>query len=55
MEYFGLKPSQKVGAIKEVIKEAILEGEIPNNYSAAFNLMKKKGSEMGLKPNENKL
>ena len=55
MEYFGIKPCKKVGIIKETIKEAILEGEISNEYSAAFILMKKKGSEMGLKANENKL
>ncbi len=55
MEYFGLKPCKKVGIIKETIKEAILEGEISNKYSDALTLMKKKGSEMGLKPNENKL
>ena len=55
MNYFGLKPCEKVGIIKETIKEAILEGEISNKYLDAFNLMKKKGSEMGLKPNENKL
>ena len=55
MNYFGLKPCKKVGIIKETIKEAILEGEISNKYLDAFNLMKKKGSEMGLKPNENKL
>lgn len=54
MEYFGLKPCKKVGIIKETIKEAILEGEISNKYSDAFTLMKKKGSEMGLKPDENK-
>ena len=34
--------------IKEAIKEAILEGEIPNDYDAAFNLMLRKGNEIGL-------
>ena len=55
MAYFGIEPCDKVGIIKETIKEAILEGEISNKYSDALTLMKKKGLEMGLKPNENKL
>ncbi|MDA0201210.1 MAG: HD domain-containing protein [Bacteroidetes bacterium] len=48
MEHFRLKPCKEIGIIKEAIKEAILEGEIPNEYDAAFALMLKKGSEMGL-------
>jgi hypothetical protein len=43
MEAFNLKPSKEIGIIKETIKEAILEGVIPNNHDAAFNLMLKKG------------
>ncbi|GGW26804.1 CCA tRNA nucleotidyltransferase [Arenibacter certesii] len=48
MAAFNLKPSKEIGIIKEVIKEAILEGEIPNNYDDAYALMLKKGEEMGL-------
>jgi hypothetical protein len=48
MKHFNLKPCKEIGLIKDAIKEAILEGEIPNDYEAAFNLMQKKGNEIGL-------
>ena len=48
MKTFNLKPSKEIGIIKEAIKEAILEGEIPNEHDAAFNLMIKKGEALGL-------
>jgi tRNA nucleotidyltransferase (CCA-adding enzyme) len=48
MNHFNLRPCREIGLIKEAIKEAILEGEIPNEYEAAFALMIKKGSEIGL-------
>src|SRR5690554_2937989 len=51
METFNLKPSREIGIIKEAIKEAILEGEIPNEYQEAHEFMLKKGAELGLKSN----
>jgi poly(A) polymerase len=50
MSYFGLEPCREVGVIKNTIKEAILEGEIHNDYNEAFALMQKKGAELGLNP-----
>lgn len=50
METFGIKPSKEVGIIKNAIKEAILDGEINNNYSEAFSFMIGLGKKLGLKP-----
>lgn len=48
MEVFGLSPSKEIGIIKEAIKEAILEGEIPNEYGPAQQYMLKQGKALGL-------
>jgi tRNA nucleotidyltransferase (CCA-adding enzyme) len=48
MKFFNLKPSKEIGLIKEAIKEAILEGEIPNEKEAAFEKMKEEGKKLGL-------
>ena len=50
MEMFGLGPCAQVGAIKSSIKDAILDGVIPNEYDAAYKYMMKKAEAMGLKP-----
>jgi poly(A) polymerase len=47
---FRIKPGKEVGLIKNAIREAILDGIIPNDPEAAHELMIKKGIEMGLKP-----
>ncbi len=49
MDLFGIKPCREVGIIKNAIKEAILDGEIHNNYDEAYEFMLKKADELGLK------
>ncbi len=50
MEVFGIPPSRQVGEIKEIIKEAILEGEIENNFEEGYRLMLKAAKRMNLEP-----
>ncbi|WP_300566393.1 HD domain-containing protein [Flavobacterium sp.] len=49
MEIFNLKPSREIGVLKEAVKEAILEGEIPNEYQAAYDFVLKRAEKLGLK------
>jgi poly(A) polymerase len=49
MEIFDLKPSKEIGILKEAIKEAILEGEIHNDYESAYGFMMARAEKLGLK------
>lgn len=48
MEAFNLKPCREIGQIKEAIKEAILDGKIPNEHQACYDFMLQKGKSLGL-------
>ncbi len=50
MQVFGLRPGRVVGDIKNAIREAILDGEIENNFDAAYDLMIRKAADMNLHP-----
>lgn len=52
MRTFGLAPGPEIGQIKEAIREAILDGKIPNEHDAALTYMIEKGHELGLNPTE---
>jgi tRNA nucleotidyltransferase (CCA-adding enzyme) len=54
MKIFGLPPSREIGVLKEAVKEAILEGEIPNQYDAARDFVLQKAAAMGLHPQNQK-
>lgn len=49
MKIFNLPPSREIGILKEAVKEAILEGEIPNEYQAAYDFVLKRAKKLGLK------
>jgi poly(A) polymerase len=49
MDMFGLSPSRPVGVLKNALKDAILDGVIPNTYDGAWSYLVEKGKEMDLK------
>jgi poly(A) polymerase len=50
MQIFGIEPSNIIGELKAIIKDAILDGEIPNEHDAAKELLIKIAAERGLFP-----
>lgn len=50
MHVFDLQPCREIGSLKSSIKDAILDGVIPNEHDAAFEYMLRKAKDMGLKP-----
>ncbi|MEG0696341.1 MAG: tRNA nucleotidyltransferase, partial [Algoriella sp.] len=50
MELFDIKPGKEIGILKNAIKEAILEGEVENNYNSALEFVINMGKELNLVP-----
>lgn len=53
MKAFGIPPSREVGIIKNNIREAILDGEIPNEHEEAYHFMLEQGKKLGLSVKQN--
>ena len=50
MKTFGIPPWREIGTIKDAIKDAILDGLIPNDRNAAWQMMLDKAAELGMHP-----
>ena len=52
MHTFGIGPCREIGTIKDAIKDAILDGQIPNERDAAWQMMLRLAADLGLQPKE---
>ena len=52
MQVFGLSPCSTIGRLKEMVKDAVLDGKIPYTFEAADAYMREKAAEMGLQPHD---
>ena len=52
MKVFGLEPCNTIGQLKEMVKDAVLDGKIPYTFEAADAYMREKAAEMGLKAHD---
>ena len=52
MQLFGLSPCNTIGRLKDMVKDAVLDGKIPYTFEAADAYLRGKAAEMGLKPND---
>ena len=50
MNTFGIGPCREIGTIKDAIKDAILDGQIPNDRDAAWQMMLRLAADLGLHP-----
>ena len=50
MAVFGLKPCREVGVLKAAVKDAILDGVVPNEHDAAYAYLLRRAEELGIKP-----
>ena len=52
MDLFGLEPCNTIGQLKEMVKNAVLDGEIPYTFQAADAFMRERAAELGLVPKD---
>lgn len=50
MKIFDIQPGKEIGILKNAIKEAILEGEVENNYNSALEFVINMGKDLNLEP-----
>ncbi len=50
MEIFDMKPGREIGVLKNAVREAILDGQIPNDYTAAYDFLIDQAARLGIKP-----